>query len=443
MNKKTLTALIIAVALIHGAPLQVAARASQPSGSAQQEAASTGGSVSISNQSGRVQIKLERGSRVSISNRFGRITITGWDRDTVEASATSDRGAEAVQVEMTADPGARTVLALTVPGRPGGRSTSGLVPFIQTNPHIDINPRISMPAPAAPPSAGGKDKARPDHSAAKPQSDPRGNIIIVPMPGSAGQPKSASAGAPPAPPQQPARSTGGSRSGGGINLDVKMPRYALLDAIEIRSGDLNISDLDGPISISSGSSNINVNRVGAVEVRARSGNINVEGVEGLVYIVATSGEITVKRAGSDVRATSINGDINIQCVKGRVDASNARGGIILSGVDGDVEASTTDADINFTGAIRQQGRYRLKSMEGRVVMSIPESSPGFTAILASYNSDVVTNFNVSNESAPAGARASRRVEVRQGDGRAQITLDSFSKAVQLTKLAGSPATSCK
>jgi hypothetical protein len=222
-----------------------------------------------------------------------------------------------------------------------------------------------------------------------------------------------------------------------------MPRYALLDAIEIRSGDLNISDLDGPISISSGSSNINVNRVGAVEVRARSGNINVEGVEGLVYIVATSGEITVKRAGSDVRATSINGDINIQCVKGRVDASNARGGIILSGVDGDVEASTTDADINFTGAIRQQGRYRLKSMEGRVVMSIPESSPGFTAILASYNSDVVTNFNVSNESAPAGARASRRVEVRQGDGRAQITLDSFSKAVQLTKLAGSPATSCK
>jgi hypothetical protein len=151
MNKKTLTALIIAVALIHGAALQVAARASQPGGRAQQEAASTGGSVSISNQSGRVQIKLERGSRVSISNRFGRITITGWDRDTVEASATSDRGAEAVQVEMTADPGARTVLALTVPGRPGRRSTSGWFPSSRRIRTVDINPRISTPAPAAAP----------------------------------------------------------------------------------------------------------------------------------------------------------------------------------------------------------------------------------------------------------------------------------------------------
>jgi hypothetical protein len=235
----------------------------------------------------------------------------------------------------------------------------------------------------------------------------------------------------------------GGGEGASISLHVRMPRYALLDAIEVRSGDVHVSDIDGTVSISSGTSNVTVNRVGALEVRARSGNIHVDGVEGLVYIVATSGQIVVRRTNGDVRATSLNGDINIQCVRGRVDASNARGGIILNAVEGDVEASTTDADIHFTGAIRRQGRYRLKSMEGRVVMSIPESSPGFTAILASYNSDVVTNFNVSNESAPAGARASRRVEVRQGDGRAQITLDSFSKAVQLTKLAGSPTTSCK
>jgi hypothetical protein len=208
---------------------------------------------------------------------------------------------------------------------------------------------------------------------------------------------------------------------------------------------VSISDIDGPVSISSGSSNVTVNRVGALEVRARSGNINVDGVEGLVYIVATSGTITVRRTQGDVRATSINGDINLQCIRGRVDASNARGGIILGGIEGDVEASTTDADINFVGAIRPQGRYRLKSMEGRVIMAIPEASPGFTATLDSYNKDVVTTFPITTETLAGGStRVNRRVVVKQGDGQAQITLDSFGQTVHLTKLAtGANAITCR
>lgn len=479
MNKKTLTAVIVAVAMIHAAAFQAITHAQSPA---------PGGSVSINNQAGRVQIKLERGSRVAISNRYGRITITGWDGDTVEATATSDKGAEAVQVEMTADPtAAYSVLSLTVPGRPGQRNQAA--PFIYANPNININPRIYFPSPAqrVSPAPEAQEGATPPTQKAKPakpvkakppkdddDNDDSNNVIIVPMPDVVIAPEVV-IGQPPQP-RQPAASApkgvnrgsgsgggagggvgsgmgkgvgggvggGMGTDGGGISLNVKMPRYAQLEAIEVRSGDVNISDIDGPVSISSGSSNINVNRVGALEVRARSGNINVDGVEGLVYIVATSGTISVRRTNGDVRATSINGDINLHCIKGRVDASNARGGIILSGIEGDVEASTTDADINFTGAIRPQGRYRLKSMEGRVIMSIPESSPGFTAILASYNNDVVTTFPVSTEVLAGGStRVNRRVMVKQGNGGAQITLDSFGQTVNLTKLATGAATSCK
>ncbi|HEX8128337.1 MAG TPA: DUF4097 family beta strand repeat-containing protein [Pyrinomonadaceae bacterium] len=477
MNKKTLTALIIAVAMIHGTALQpnLHARAQTPPAP---PAAS--GSVSINNQAGRVQIKLERGSRVAISNRFGRITITGWDGDTVEATASSERGAEAVQVEMTADPAAaRNVLTLNVPGRPGQRAP---FPYIYT-PNMNIDPRIytipdmtPRPAPAPrpsplPPAQGGTTPppaakvkpAKPVKDRSRRDDNDNSNVIIVPVPGASATQGTVSA---PSAPRQPAAAarggargtgvgtgvgggtgvaTGSSGDAGSISLNVRMPRYALLDALEVRSGDVNISDIDGPVSISSGSSNINVNRVGSLEVRARSGNISVDGVEGLVYIVATSGKIIVRRAGSDVRATSINGDIDIQCVRGRVDASNARGGIILNAVEGDVEASTTDADINFTGAIRREGRYRLKSMEGRVIMAIPESSRGFTAILASYNNEVVTNFPVTTETLAGGStRVNRRVVVKQGDGLAQITLDSFGQPVYLTKLpAGAATNTCK
>ena len=474
MNKKTLTAFIAAVAVIHGTVFPAIA---------QQPAAAGGGSVSINNGSGRVQIKLERGSRVAISNRYGRITITGWDGDTVEATATSDKGAEAVQVEMTADPAAAySVLSLTVPGRTGQRN--GVMPFIYSNPNI--NPPFyfpnpvprSYPRPPAPEAPEGgvtpppAQRAKPAKPAkVKPpkdndDNDDNNNVIIVPMPDVVITADAIIAAQTPAQPLQPPPGApkgvgrgsssvgtgggtgggvgGGGESRGGISLNVKMPRYATLEAIEVRSGDVNISDIDGPVSISSGSSNINVNRVGALEVRARSGNINVDGVEGLVYIVATSGTISVRRTNGDVRATSLNGDINLHCIKGRVDASNARGGIILSGVEGDVEASTTDADINFTGAIRPQGRYRLKSMEGRVIMAIPETSPGFTAIISSYNSDVMTTFPITTEVFAGGStRVNRRIVVKQGNGGAQITLDSFGQAVHLTKLATGAVTSCK
>ncbi|HZG53865.1 MAG TPA: hypothetical protein VEZ40_17305 [Pyrinomonadaceae bacterium] len=493
MNKKTLTALIVALVMLHGAsmPAHEHARAQEAAATPARPAPGSGSSVSINNQAGRVQIKLERGSRVAVSNRYGRITITGWDGDTVEATASSERGAEAVQVEMTADPAAaRSVLTLTVPGRPGQRAPFPYVymPGITIDPRIYTIPNVIPPnlpnvAPApraypAPSPTPGMTPPPPASRAKPVKVKPRGNVqddeendgnvVILPVPGIAQAP-AAGGGAAVAPRQPSTAVRGAARAGGGtttsgggagggfgsgggqssgasISLNVRMPRYALLDAIEVRSGDVNISDIDGPVSISSGSTsnNITVNRVGALEVRARSGNINVDGVGGLVYIVATSGKIIVRRAGGDVRATSINGDIDIQCVRGRVDASNARGGIVLNAIEGDVEASTTDADINFTGAIRRQGRYRLKSMEGRVIMAIPEGSPGFTATLASYNNDVVTTFPVTTEVLAGGsARVNRRVVVKQGDGDTQIMLDSFSQPVYLSKLASGAPVACK
>jgi hypothetical protein len=83
-------------------------------------------------------------------------------------------------------------------------------------------------------------------------------------------------------------------------------------------------------------------------------------------------------------------------------------------------------------------------MEGRVIMAIPESSRGFTAILASYNNDVITTFPISTETLEGGnPRVNRRVVVKQGDGLAQISLDSFGQPVYLTKLPTGSATTCK
>ena len=68
-------------------------------------------------------------------------------------------------------------------------------------------------------------------------------------------------------------------------------------------------------------------------------------------------------------------------------------------------------------------------------MAIPENTPGFTAVLSSYNKDVVTTFPITTETLAGGSTGvNRRVVVKQGNGEAQITLDSFSQAVHLVKL---------
>lgn len=449
MKRRTFTAIIIAIALAASATLA-------PFGASAQE--SSGGTVSLSNQSGRVSVKLERGSKVAISNRYGRITITGWDRDTVEASATSSRGAEAIQVEMTADPQApRSTISLAVVGRNRGGGMGGVYGVLApTAPRPNVNPK----PPVVPEAEKDKEKDKERqaiHDQVK-EAAKNGVILVpVPMPEIVIQPQRA-----PGAPTPAARGVGtgagsgagtgvgsggmgrgGGEDSGSITLDVKVPRYAQLDAIEVRSGDLNVSGIDGPVSVVSGGSNVTASHVGALEVRTRSGNVSVEDVDGLVYVVASSSEITVRRSNGDVRATTINGDINIQCVKGRVDASTSRGEITLVNVGGDVEATTTDSEINFTGAIAQNGRYRLKSMEGQITMSIPDTSPGFTANLMSYNSDAVTDFPVRTSTPSPNSQANRRIEARQGDGQAQITLDSFSQTVRLTKLAGGATPACR
>src|SRR5947209_18669677 len=116
MNTRTLKTSLFIMALACGLVLEPLVAVARTSGGQDGQ-----GSVAINNTQGRVSVKLDRGSKVAISNRYGRITITGWDRDTVEATATNDKGAaEAIQVDLTADPQSRSVLMLAVVGR-GGR----------------------------------------------------------------------------------------------------------------------------------------------------------------------------------------------------------------------------------------------------------------------------------------------------------------------------------
>ena len=143
-----------------------------------------------------------------------------------------------------------------------------------------------------------------------------------------------------------------------------------------------------------------------------------------------------------MRITSISGDMNVQCVKGHVELNSASGSMSVSSVGDDVDVSTTSGDVKFTGRIRANGHYRLKSTSGRVHMSVPADAAGFTATLSSYSGEVETDFPLTVEPPLQRGPVNRRIIGRYGDGQTQIVLESFSTGVKLSKAAAGTTKSC-
>ena len=252
-------------------------------------------------------------------------------------------------------------------------------------------------------------------------------------------------------------SVDGRRFSGEARFDLKIPRYADVEIVDGRDGDIEVSEVDGSVAIGSRSGAVSVTRVGSLEIRTQQGEINakeikgafsartshgeitVQTVGGPVEVATTHGEVTVLNAAGDVRVNSSSSEINIRCAKGRVEAQTASGSIALSGIGGDVEASTASGEIAFKGPIRPDGRYRLKSLSGEVEMAIQDSPPGFTATLVTYNGEIETVFRLKIGPPMSGGPINRRITGVYGDGQAQLALDSFNGAVRIVKMGADAA----
>jgi hypothetical protein len=340
----------------------------------------------------RVRVKVPHGMKVAVDNvTTGRIVVEGWDRDYVEAVATSERGTEHVRARTVSDPDGQ-YFALTA---------DYLTPPWPSLPSLW---RVLSGRPA-------------------PTSSPAPKPTPTPAPEPAPQPKYF-----PAPEE--------------IHLHVRLPRQAVLYLIEVNRSEVEVTGVATPVTVNGRRSAIKLRDVGAVEVRNESGPVEVEGAAGLVDVVTSGGHIRVRDVRGDVRALSLSGRIELRCVRGRVNAGSTEGAIVLSGVEGDADAMTVNSDVKFDGPLRAGGRYHLKSMSGSVEMGLRRNPPGFTALLSSYRGPVETDFQLGPRQQPKGANGTR-LTGRHGDGRAQITLDSFDGLVKLSRLAQDSTEGCK
>lgn len=397
---------------------------------------------------GRVTLKLPRGLRVALGNRTtGRITVTGWDRDTIEATATSERGVEYVQTKIYTDALGTGILIKADYASGGDGDGVGRGDGVGAG-DSSIRSEESEARRAAAEQRRKEGEARRKESEARRQAIKEGKkeapgVTSPDAPPAQTPPAKPSAltAKPPAPLfslKLPGSSLFSDSRPAEVHLEVKLPRNTEIELITVSRSEVDISDIETHLIINGEYSTIRLSRVGAVEVRNKSGLVEVEKASGLVDVITTSGAIRVREAGSDVRVLSISGSVEIECARGRVNVGNTDGAVSLSNIKGDVDATTTSGEIRLLSAIRGEGRYYLKSMSGAVEMSIRPSAPGFTATLSSYRGTIETAFPRKTSQTPKNSASNQRIIHRYGDGQAQITLDSFDGNIKLNRGPAAP-----
>lgn len=237
-----------------------------------------------------------------------------------------------------------------------------------------------------------------------------------------------------------------------ITLEMKVPRGIKLETLQIGKGSLRVSNIEGSVTAKTNEGIVNINNVGAVSVetlnnlasaadaqkyydtKSQKGTVNLENVKGRVEITAFDSVILVRNVAGDVQITSVSSPkLDVRCVKGRVEISDTSSLIALADIEDDVEVTTSTGVANFTGQIYSGKLYRLKTLTGRLLMSLPEAS-NFTALIKTYSGAIGSAFVLeSDKTLGASGNLNKQLAGKYGDGSARIELDSFSGVARLRK----------
>lgn len=206
-------------------------------------------------------------------------------------------------------------------------------------------------------------------------------------------------------------SWGPGRSRGSGDLDITMP--ATMSA--------SINGLDGDVSVEGSR--------GEVVVQTTQGDIRVTGGGGLVQLRTVHGDIDASGIRGRVDAHAVNGDIKLTDVVGDAVATTMSGDVHLVRVDAaSVDASSVSGDIAYDGAIKDAGRYALKSHSGDVTVAMPASANAIISV-STFNGDFQADIPVQLTEQQKGTRFSFTL----GSGSARVDLESFSGDIRLAR----------
>ena len=219
--------------------------------------------------------------------------------------------------------------------------------------------------------------------------------------------------------------------------DLDNRRHARVEEIEIPSRvdyrltvprwmSLGLSGLNSSISVEG--------VVGDVTAEVVNGSVVVRGGRGSIRVSSINGTVEVIGARGSVEASSVNEGITLRDVEGRVGAESVNGDVELIGIGSEaVEASTVSGDLRYEGALRAGGSYRFESHSGDLTVALPER-PDVTVSVDTYSGEFASSFPLQSKSTFTSVRGrGKEFEFTLGDGRAEVSLQSFSGLIRLVR----------
>lgn len=198
---------------------------------------------------------------------------------------------------------------------------------------------------------------------------------------------------------------------GDARYDVSVPRGSRL-ILEAVSGDITASGSHGEI-----------------EATSVSGDVDVTGGVREVSVEAVSGSVHAAQVNGNLRAESVSGDVRVETVSGNVEASSVSGNIRLIGMQSkDVRTETVSGDVVYSGSIDAGGKYSFDAHSGTVRLDIPRGA-GAQFSVETFSGDVTTDFPVTVPPGSGRGRRNGRMEFTIGDGRARVTVQTFSGSI--------------
>lgn len=184
-----------------------------------------------------------------------------------------------------------------------------------------------------------------------------------------------------------------------------------------------------------------------VQVETTSADIQLAGLAGVIKAKTVSGDLEADVQSQDVQLQSVSGDLNLMAGKGRqLGLTTVSGDVHVQGASGALTAESVSGDIFVTGGSFSQ--LRLKSVSGDLEVTAA-ALPDAVVKVESLSGDVQLNTTAELDAqlslktfsgekrctlkATPTAAEGRRTLYTLGEGRAQISLTSFSGDVMVSE----------
>jgi DUF4097 and DUF4098 domain-containing protein YvlB len=167
-----------------------------------------------------------------------------------------------------------------------------------------------------------------------------------------------------------------------------------------------------------------------VRVETLEGDIEVRNVMGEISLQSVEGDVTLQRSGGRLQVHSTDGEVTVVGFEGELYAESIDGDIQLEDIrSANVEAKTVDGDVFYDGTIADDGRYKLSTHDGDVMIAL-RGDVNATVSVATFEGEFEADFPVQLE---PGTQASRRFSFVIGNGSARLELHTFDGDVQLLR----------